>query len=143
MIFDKLMAFADSQTVTGGSTTASTDYANLGSAARKLGSGRPLWAVVKIINKSGGDGSDTFTFSVQTDDNTSFSTPTTIAASPTVTGIANIAVGQQIVIPIPIGVAFEQYVRIGYAVTADAVLTVDAFITDQEPYDHTIYPDAI
>lgn len=144
MIIDKLLSFDDNATVTGGTTTASVDYVNLGLSVpgRKLGSGRPLWLVIAVINNTGGDGADTMQFTLQTDDNASFSSPTTVAQSPVITGVANLPAGSRVVVPVPPGVAFEQYVRVGYAVTATAVLTVDAFLTDQELYDHTAYQDA-
>lgn len=143
MIIDKLLSFDDGATVTGGTTTASVDYVNLGTSTpgRKLGSGRPLYLVISVINNTGGDGSDTMQFSLQTDDNTSFSTPAVVAQSPVITGVANLPAGSRVVVPVPPGVAFEQYVRVGYAVTATAVLTVDSFLTDQEVPDHTAYKD--
>lgn len=143
MIIDKLGSFDDGSTVTGGSTTASADYLDLGVSVpgRKLGVGRPLWLVIAVTGVAGGDGTDTFTFTLQTDDNTSFSSPTTLATSVTITGVANIPAGTRIVIPVPQNAVFERYVRVGYAVTADAVLTVDSFLTDQELPDHTAYRD--
>lgn len=144
MIIDKLLSFDTNATVTGGTTVASVDYADLGASTpgRKLGSGRPLWLVIAIKNNTGGDGADTLQFSLQTDDNTGFASPTTVAQSPVVTGVANLPAGSRVVIPVPPGVAFERYVRVGYAVTATAVLTVDAFLTDQEVPDITAYADA-
>lgn len=141
-IIDKLLSFDDGSTVTGGSTTTSADHVDLGKNGLVLGSGRPLFAVFHITAKSGGDGADTFTFSIATDTSSAFNVAKrTVAASPQITGIANVPA--RIVVPIPPGYAFSRYVRAEYAVTADAVLTVDAFLTDQEPYDHTAYPDAI
>lgn len=143
MIIDKLLSFDDGATVTGGTTTASVDHLDLGASVpgRNIGSGRPVWLVIQVINNTGGDGSDTMQFSLQTDDNASFSSPTTVAQSPVITGVANLPAGSRVVVPVPVGAVFERYVRVGYAVTATAVLTVDAFLTDQEPYDHTIYQD--
>ncbi|MFO7306756.1 MAG: hypothetical protein C0P74_014695 [Gammaproteobacteria bacterium] len=140
-IIDKLLSFDDGSTVTGGTTTTSVDHVDLGKDGLAIGSGRPLYAVFHITAKSGGDAADTFTFSIVTDTSSTFATKRTVAASPQITGIANVP--SRIVLPIPPGYAFSRYVRAEYAVTADAVLTVDAFLTDQEPYDHTAYPDAI
>lgn len=143
MILDSLLMFADSQTVTGGTTTKSSNVIDVGTVARKLGTGHQLFLVIKVISKSGGDSSDTFTFSLVTDDNSSITTGAVVAASRTITGIANITAGMQIVVPIPPGVAFERYIEVLYAVTADAVLVVDAYLTDQEPPEFTAYADGI
>ena len=141
-IIDKLLSFDDGSTVTGGTTTTSVDHVDLGKDGLAIGSGRPLYAVFHITAKSGGDSADTFTFSIATDTSSAFNVAKrTVAASPQITGIANVPA--RIVLPIPPGYAFSRYVRAEYAVTDDAVLTVDAFLTDQEPYDHTVYPDAI
>lgn len=143
MIIDKLLSFDTNATITGGTTVASVDYADLGVSVpgRKLGSGQPLWLVIAIKSNTGGDGADTLAFSLVTDDNTSFSSATTVATSPTVTGVANLPSGSRVVIPVPPGVAFERYIRVAYAVTATAVLVVDAFLTDQEIPDLTAYQD--
>lgn len=144
MIIDKLLSFDINATVTGGTTVASVDYADLGAATpnRKLGQGRPLFLVIVVKNNTGGDGADTMQFSLQSDDNTSFSSPSTVATSALITGVANLPAGSRVVIPIPPGVPVERYIRVGYAVTATAVLTVDAFLTDQETPDQTAYADA-
>jgi hypothetical protein len=151
MIIDTLLTFADGQTVTGGTTTEATDnidLASLGSAAaglgalsRAIGTGRPLYCVITVGANSGGDGSDTFQFSLVTDtvlptDGSS----RVIASSPVVTGAANLPAGTKVVIPVPAGVQFDRYVGLRYAVTATAVLVVDAFLTDDQTYDHTTYP---
>lgn len=145
MIIDKLAAFADGQTVTGGTTTQATDVVDLGATGRKIGNGRPLYLVVVVLSKSNGDGADTFRFDLIDDDDISngvMQSPRVVASTPTITGVANIAVGQKFVIPVPPGVALQRYVSAGYSVTADAVLTVDAFLTDDPTYAHDAYPDS-
>lgn len=143
MIIDTLAQFADSQTVTGGSTTVATSDIDLGANARNIGSGRPLYVVIVVEAVSGGDGSDTFTFTLVDDsalpiDGSSVAK----AASETITGVANIPAGTKIVIPVPPGMSFQRYIGLRYAVTADAILTVSAFITDDQSYDHAVYADA-
>lgn len=147
-IFDKLLQFATNQVITGGTTTQSADIVDLAkqSAARNLGTGEPLFVVIHFLAKSGGDGSDTFQFALQdgaTESMGVIQAPADKAVSPTITGIANITVGSKLVIPVPPNVAFRRYIGLRYAVTADAVLTVSAYLTNQKPADHTVYPDAI
>jgi hypothetical protein len=139
-IIDKLASFDTGATVTGGTTTASVSSIDHGKTGLNLGSGRPLWAVFHIKGNTGGDGSDTFSFGVQTSDSTTFASGNvTIAASPTITGATNVPA--RVIVPIPAGVAFKRYTQATYAVTATAVLTVDSFLTDQEPYDTASYPN--
>lgn len=147
-IIDRLLQFARGQTVTGGTTVQSTDIIDLNpqSTLRALGTGRQLWLVIHITGKSGGDGSDTFVFALQhatTETSGTLQTPADVVVSPTITGVANITVGQKIVLPVPPGFPLRRYVGVRYAVTADAVLTVDAYLTDQHPTDNAVYPDAI
>lgn len=145
-IFDLLLAFATSQVVTGGTTTQSEDIVDLNTVSRNIGTGEPLYVVINILAKSGGDAADTFVFALQdgaTETSGVIQSPADKAVSPTITGIANIAVGQQIVIPVPPGTALRRYIGLRYGVTADAVLTLTAYLTNQKPADRTSYPDTI
>ena len=143
MIIDKLAEFASGQTVTGGTTTVATSDIDL-SVARNIGSGRPLYVVIVVTATANGDSSDTFTFTLVGDtvlpiDGSSIA----IAATATITGVANIPAGTKLVIPVPPGaLAAYRYLGLLYAVTADAVLTVTAFLTDDPSYDHAVYADA-
>ena len=144
MIIDTLAQFDDSATVTGGTTTVALHDIDTG-VARNIGTGTPLYVVIVVeAVVSGGDSSDTFTFTLVGDtalpiDGSSVA----IAATATITGIANIPAGTKLVIPVPPGaVAAYRYLGLRYAVTADAVLTVTAFLTDDQSYDHAVYADA-
>jgi len=142
MIIDKLAEFASGQTVTGGTTTVATSDIDTG-VARNIGSGTQLYVVIVVTAASGGDSSDTFTFTLVGDtalpiDGSSVN----IAATATITGVANIPAGTKLVIPVPQGtVAAYRYLGLKYAVTADAILTVTAFLTDDQSYDHAVYAD--
>lgn len=145
-IFDLLLAFATSQVITGGTTTQSEDIVDLDTVSRNIGTGEPLYVVIHILAKSGGDGSDTFVFALQdgaTETAGVIQSPADKAVLPTITGIANIVVGSKLVIPVPPSLALRRYIGLRYAVTADAVLTVTAYLTNQKPADHAVYPDAI
>jgi hypothetical protein len=149
MIIDKLLSFADGQAVTGGTTTEATDNvdlaalgaasAGLGALARAIGSGRPLYLVTFQTLASGGDASDTYAVQLVTD--TALPTDGSsivVAASPTITGVANVPA--KIVVPVPAGVKVSRYLGVRYTpVTANAVWTVDAFLTDDPSYDHSVY----
>jgi hypothetical protein len=142
MIQDKLAMLDDGATITGGTTVGSVDVVDASAVVRNLGTGRPLYLVIAVTAVSGGDGSDTFTFAlVDNNDADSTTSPRDVAVSATITGVANIPAGTKIVIPVPPGFAFQRYIGVRYAVTSDAVLTVDAFLTDDQTYDHAVYPD--
>lgn len=142
MIIDKLLSFAEDQTVTGGTTTIATNDIDT-QVARNLGDGTPLYLVVVIKGVSGGDGADTFAFTLVDDTELPIDgSSRAIAASPTITGVTNIPAGTVIVVPVPQRVALSRYLGLRYAVTADAVLTVDAFLTDQPVFSHRVYSAA-
>lgn len=149
MIIDKLLEFADGQTVTGGTTTVSTNTVDIGTLDRAIGSGRQLYAHVVVVGISGGaSGSDTVRFDLVQSANADLSSDTIIASSRTVTtgaGPTGIAVGDRFVIPVPPSfLVAGRYLGIAYdAITADLVLTVDAYLTDDPGPDHRAYPDAI
>ena len=70
---------SDPEPAASAAESASTDAVDLGSD-RDVGPGRPLWLVVAIKVALGGT-TPTFNFSIQTDDNSSFSSAATLAAS--------------------------------------------------------------
>lgn len=142
MIIDKLLSFAEDQTVTGGTTTIATNDIDT-QVARSLGNGTPLYLVVVIKGVANGDSGDTFSFTLVDDTELPIDQSSrAIASSPTITGVANIPAGTVIVVPVPPRVALSRYLGLRYAVTADAVLTVDAFLTDQPPFDSRQYAAA-
>ncbi len=130
MINDKSLQLSADQTLT--AVGASTDYLDLGSD-RDIGPGAQLWLVCLVKTAITG----TLSVAVRTDDNSSFSSPTTLITSPTLSAPA---AGTQIVLPFPF--ENERYVQAYYggAPTAGAV---DCFITSQPPPNWQAYPDAI
>lgn len=143
MIIDTLAQFADSQTVTGGATTVASFDIDTSTLTRNLGTGKPLYVVIHVEGTSGGDGADTFQFSLVDDSVLPIDGASIVKASTaTITGVANIPAGTILVIPVPPNMAFQRYLGLTYAVTATAVLTVTAHLTDTPPPDRTAYADA-
>lgn len=113
MLLDKELVFSDSQVVTTAAATGSTNYLDL-LAAGDIGVGEPLWAVGLVseaVTASGGAAN--VTFALQVDDNTSFSTATTIFTTAAIAK-ATLVLGYRFmavrVPPIPAG-AKERYMR--------------------------------
>ena len=137
MIFDKTLQFSTDQALT--ATAASTDHLDLGSD-RDVGPGTPLWLVV-VSKVAPGGTSPTIAISVETDDNSSFSSAATPLAGPTIAG-ASFGVGVMAVIPWPF--TNERYNRVKYTLGGTSpTFTVDAFLTNQPPPNWSAYPDAI
>ena len=137
MISDKNLHLSDAQALT--ATAVSTDHMNLGSDI-DIGPGSPLWLVVQSGAAPGGT-SPTITISIETDDNSSFSSATTIYTHTTIAG-ANFALGKRVVIPMPF--ENEQYMRVRYTLGGTSpTFTVSAHLTAHEPPNWKAYPDAI
>jgi hypothetical protein len=130
MIIDKRLQVATDQAVTGAATSASTDAVDLGTD-RDVGPGRPLWLIVAIKVALGGT-TPTFNFSIQTDDNSSFSSPTTLVTSETLSGAAAAPAGKLMALAVPL--TNERYIRAAFTLAGTSpTITVDAWFTDQEP----------
>ena len=110
MILDAHLTLSDAQALT--ATAASTNYYDAG-AARQIGDGEPL--AVVITNDVAADfttGDESYVVALQSDDNTSFSSATTLATR-TYTA-AERAAGAKIIIPLPPGAPAERYYRLNY-----------------------------
>lgn len=130
MIIDSRLQVSNAQAVTGATTTASTDVVDLGSD-RDIGPGRPLWLIVVIKVALGGT-TPTFNFSIQTDDNSGFSSATTLATSETLSGAAAAPAGKIMALGVPL--TNERYIRAAYTLGGTSpTITVTAWFTDQEP----------
>lgn len=133
MYIDSLLEFSRAQALS--ASGASTNVIDLGSD-RDIGPGRPLWVVVAF--KANAVAAGTYQIDLQTDDNVGFASPTVIASvSP-----ASPKAGQRVVIGMPFG--NERYLRLNYTLGGTGPsMTVDAFLTDQEPASWQAYPDGI
>lgn len=137
MIIDKSLQVSTDQAFT--ATAASTDLVDLG-VARDIAAGAPMWCIA-ICKVAMGGTSPTATLSVETDDNSSRSSVTTLATSK---AFAAMAAGEKIVLPLPAGVAYERY--LGAKLTLGGTSptgTFDIFFTNQEPAVWKAYADAL
>ena len=138
MYIDSLLEFSRAQALT--ASGASTNIIDLGSD-RDIGPGRPLWVVVAAAGAARNTtGAETYSIALQTDDNAAFSSPTTIAT--VAPAAASLTAGARLVIGMPF--ANERYLRLNYTLggTTPSV-TLNAFLTDQDPSSWQAYPDGI
>lgn len=142
MLIDSRLEFSDAQALT--VTAASTNVIDLESA-RQVGVGEVLYVVLTVDVALGGT-SPTVDAVLQTDDNSGFSSAATVAAFKQLTDAAGnpgATAGSMIWIAIP-NHSVERYLRINYTLTGTSpTATLSAFVTNQEPFDHTAYPDAV
>lgn len=138
MYIDSLLEFSRAQALS--ASGASTNIIDLGSD-RDIGPGRPLWVVVSpSVAADNTTGDETYSIALQTDDNAAFSSPTTIAT--VAPAAAALTAGSRFVIGMPF--ANERYLRLNYTLggTTPSV-TLNAFLTDQDPSSWQAYPDGI
>lgn len=126
MIIDRFNEFSDAQAVT--ATAASTNIVDL-NAAGKI-EGKPYYLHIKVNTSATASGDATVTFSFETDDNTGFSSATTLWTSAAI-GKAALTAGTEVVrLPIN-GMPIKRYTRVYYTV-ATGPLTAgkfDAFLS--------------
>lgn len=132
---DAQTLFSDGQDVT--STAASTNYIDQG-VAQDLGTGRDVYVVVQCDTTMDDSGDDsTLEVTVETDDNTSFSSATT--AQTIGTFAATSAAGTKLIAKLQPEAITERYVRLKYT-TANGDLSAGAFTafltTDIESYTY-------
>jgi len=130
MWIDSRVEFVDSQAFT--ASAALTNHINLGGDF-DIGPGTQLWAVFNVDVTSTG----AYTVAIQTDDNNSFSSATTIASMAIASGTV---AGTKFVIGFPF--ANEQFVR-AYATRTGGNITLTAWLTDQHPSAWAALPDNV
>lgn len=124
MLIDKLLRFSASQSLSSASGTASTDTLDIGADNDFTALGEPLYVVV-VCEASGGT-SPTLQVAIQTDDNSSFSSPTAIFTGPALAQATN----RVQIIPFPH--TNERHIRLTYTQGGTSpTATVSAFITNQ------------
>lgn len=126
MIMDRTLLFSDEQAIT--ATAASTNLVDLGATGtvygasapivRDIGYGNDVDLVVTVTQSF--NNLTSLTISIETDDNASFSSATTVFTSPAYT-LAQVAAGAKYLLPdvLPGGVN-ERYVRLKYTVAGTA-----------------------
>lgn len=111
MLFDKEALLSDAQAIT--STANSTNVYDARSSVADIGRGKEVWFEMVVNEAFTASGSATLTVTIETDDNSSFSSATTIATSPAI-GKATLVVGYVYRLSIPAG--GERYYRAVYTV---------------------------
>jgi hypothetical protein len=111
MLFDTQALLSDTQAVT---TTANSTNTYDAGVARDLLAGEGLFLVVQVTEAFTAGGAATLTVALQTDDNSSFSSATTLFTSPAI-GLSSLTLGARPVqIRVPSGA--ERYLRLSYTV---------------------------
>lgn len=125
MFIDSQLLFSDAQAVT--ADAGSTNVVDLG-IAKNLFDGEPMAVVLSVDVAADGTTTDeTYEFQIETDDNAAFSSATDLLVHSI--GYAALTAGSTHVLPIPVGVSVERYLRVYYNVggTSPSV-TVTAFL---------------
>lgn len=137
MWIDSRLEFSDAQALT--TTAASTNSIDL-SSDRDVGPGRPMWVVISVdVAADDTTGDETYVVDLQTDDNSAFSSATSIAQ---ITIARGTVAGTKFVIGWPY--ANEQHVRLNYTLGGTTpTVTLSAWVTDQEPESWAAQPDAV
>jgi len=127
MYIDAQHLFSNSQALT--ATANSTNLIDLG-GDHNVGIGEPMAVVISVeVALDDSDADETYVFTVQTDDNSSFSSAATIA---TKTATRGDAAGTKYVLPIPADTSAEQYLRVVYTLGGTSPSgTVSAFLIPQ------------
>ncbi len=137
MLIDSRLEFSDGQALT--ASAASTNIVDLGQD-RDIGPGRTLYLVLTVdVAADGTTGNETYAVALETDSAADFSSAT-VLVSRTIAA-ADLAAGSQHVIPVTL--TNERYLRVNYALggTTPSV-TLNAWLTDQEPQAWRALPDA-
>ena len=121
MILDAELMFSEDQAVT--ASAASTNYIDLG-VARDIGNGENLYLVLLVTETMDDAGDDsTLAVTLQTDDNTSFSSATTLE---TLTTFAALTAAGTVVYKRIDPASYERYIRLYYT-TANGDLSAGKF----------------
>lgn len=130
MIVDADLQFSNAQAVT--AAAASTNYVDLGplftgNTGRNIGHADDLYVSITIDTTMTDASSDsTLAVSLETDDNTSFSSAATVAALVTIPAVSVAGTKYFVKLPIATTVPYERYIRIYYT-PANGNLTTGAF----------------
>lgn len=133
MYNDALLQFSDAQalTATAASTNGIDTAAGVWVQNGQINVGEPMAILIApTVSADATTGDETYAVSVQTDDNSSFSSPTTLATF-TITA-ANLAVGKLSWFGLPMG-PYERYIRLNYTLGGTTpTVTLDAFMVPMD-----------
>lgn len=140
MLIDAQTRVSNAQAVT--ASAGSTDYIDLG-AARSIGD-LDLNFAITCDETTASAGASTVTFELQSDDNTSFSSPKTLIATGAIAKADLTAGRAPIFLKVPAGMTPERYVRVYYTV-GTANLTAGKFTAAvvAGAQNNRAYPDAL
>jgi hypothetical protein len=111
MYIDRQNLFGQDQVVT--ASAASTDYIDLG-VARDVGNGERLEILVLCTQDATAAGAAAVTVALQSDDNSSFSTPVNLVLSDAIPKASLVAGAEVLRVAVPYGT--ERYLRLFYTV---------------------------
>lgn len=138
MILDKDLNFSLAQTVTSGGSDASTNYIDLGATVREIGTGESMEFLVLVSTTMVGAGEVVVT--VEQDDNSSFSTATTVQTIGTFATVS--PAGTRLTAKVQPEAITERYVRLKYTNGVVSAGAFSAYLT--HGVDHyRSYADAI
>lgn len=127
MLIDRQNRFSNAQAIT--ATAGSTDIIDLGGAGRNIGVGEEMYLVVIVTTAFTDASSDsTVAVTLETDDNDTMSTPTTILTLGTFAALS--AAGTRLVVRLPVA-TYERYIGVRYTVAGGNLTTgaISAFLT--------------
>jgi hypothetical protein len=127
MYIDRQNLFGQDQAVTG--SAATTDYIDLG-AARDIGNGERPEILVLCTQDVTAAGAATVTVALQSDDNSSFSSPANLVLSDAIPKASLVAGTQVLRVAVPYGT--ERYLRLFYTVNSGP-LTAGKFTSGLVP----------
>lgn len=130
MFMDADLLFSDAQAVT--AAAASTNYYDTGplfsgNTGRRLGVSDELYFSISVDTTMTDSGSDsTLAVTLETDDNTSFSSASTVATLVTIPAVTTAGTKYFVRVPVATTVPYERYIRI-YFTPANGNLSAGAF----------------
>jgi hypothetical protein len=148
MILDNDLLFSDAQAVT--AAAASTNYYDTGplftgNTGRNIGMGENLYFSISVDTAMTDSSSDsTLAVTLETDDNTSFSSAATVATLVTIPAVTAAGTKYFVKVPIATTVPYERYIRC-YFTPANGNLTTGAFTVAlvKDPDNWTSYASAV
>ncbi len=135
---DARLEFSSAQALT--ATADSTNVVDLTQTARQIGAGQPMWVHFNVtVAADTGNSDETYQFNIATGSAATLGTKIATMDIPRGTLVA----GYTFSMAVPVE-RMERYVGVEYVLggTSPSV-TVDAYLSDQEPYTWTSYADAI
>ncbi len=136
MILDSQNLYSDAQALT--ATGASTNLIDHGSD-RNLGIGEPLALVIVLdVAADGGNSDETYSAQLQTDDNSGFSSATSVGGAITIT--RGTAAATKYVMAVPPDTTFERYSRVNFTLSGTTPsVTVTAFLQPMSAIQNDVY----